>query len=308
MASKQDYSIQSSRNGLRIAISIFADMQADSKPQPIIVMGHGIGAIKDADLAPFARALAAHKYTAVIFDYLHFGQSAGEPRNLMNGGQQLQDFRDVISWVRSQPDKFDVGRIVARGTSFGGMHTTALLAEDHELAGAIAQCPCVDGLAAAMQVPFSMAFRLTWSALYDLARSLFGFEPVYVNLTADGLPGSPLAIMTGLDVMEGWNRLTPEEHVPFPNKITSRSLISLFVHRPVRHIHRRSKPYLIVVPTWDSQAPLGAAEKAVELAPKGEGLRVPGGHFDLYFSGPAFKENIMGQLEFLHKVLGMHSM
>ncbi|EAW25567.1 alpha/beta hydrolase [Aspergillus fischeri NRRL 181] len=266
-------------------------------------MGHGIGCIKDAGLAPFVTTFAHHGYIAVTFDYLYFGQSEGEPRNLMSVSQQLHDFEDVISWVRTQPERFDVDKIVVWGTSFGGMHTTALLAQDHKLAGGIAQCPCVDGLAASLQVPFLQSMRLTWAALRDVGHSIFGLGPVYVNLSSNGLPGSPLAIMSGEEVAQGWDRLVSMEDMPFPNKIAARSLFSVLTNRPVHKAHKIRKPYLIILPTWDGQAPLSAAEKTAALAPLGEGLRVQGGHFDLYYSGPAFDENIRGQLEFLERIL-----
>ncbi|PNP85025.1 hypothetical protein FNYG_01550 [Fusarium nygamai] len=303
MAARQNFAVRSSRTDLQIAVTVYSDGHVPIQPLPVIVMGHGIGAIKDAGLAPFATTFVAHGYTAVTFDYLYFGQSEGEPRNMMNVSQQRQDFRDVISWVRSHPDKFDVSRIVVWGTSFGGMHTTALLAEDHDLAGGIAQCPCVDGFAALLQVPFLQSLRLTLAALQDVGRSLLGLDPIYVNLTSDGRPGSPLAIMTGDEVVQGWKRLELIEDVPFPDKLTARSVFEFPINRPVRRVHQSTKPYLIVLPTWDGQAPLGSAEEAVKLAPLGEGLRVPGGHFDLYSTGPGFDKNIKGQLEFLSRIL-----
>ncbi|KAH7129781.1 putative alpha/beta fold family hydrolase [Dactylonectria estremocensis] len=267
-------------------------------------MGHGIGGIKAAGLTPFATTFTAHGYVAVTFDYLYFGDSEGEPRNMMEISQELQDFRDVVAWARLQPERFDVDRIVVWGTSFGGMHVTALLAEDHQLAAGILQCPCVDGLSAVLQTPFPQSLWLILTAVQDYTKSLFGGDPVYVRLAGDGMPESPLAIMTGDEVMRGWKRLDPTENVPFPNKITARSLLGFPFHRPIQHIHRSVKPFLVVLPAWDGQVPLHAAEEVVRLAPLGEGLQVQGGHFDLYFGGPAFEENVAGQLGFLNRVLG----
>lgn len=49
----------------------------------------------------------------------------------------------MIAWVRQQPDSFDVDRCVAWGSSFGGMHVTALLAEDHQLAALCRRLRCL---------------------------------------------------------------------------------------------------------------------------------------------------------------------
>jgi dienelactone hydrolase len=50
-----------------------------NRPMPVIVMGHGIGAIKAGGLAPFARAFNSAGYAAVTFDYIGFGASEGSP-------------------------------------------------------------------------------------------------------------------------------------------------------------------------------------------------------------------------------------
>ncbi|KAJ5727656.1 alpha/beta fold family hydrolase [Penicillium malachiteum] len=303
MASSEDLKIPSSRKpSLRIAVSVFAPEHDSPHPRPVIIMGHGIGAIKAAGLAPFASAFASQGYYATTFDYLHFGESDGQPRNLLSISSELQDFRDVIAWARQQPDQFDSQRIVVWGSSFGGMHTTALIASDHGLAGAIAQCPCVDSHAASNMQPLSKSLRITGIALSDWAGSFFGKEPVYINLTGDGLPGSSIARMEGSDVIEGWARISPSD-VDFPNIITARSLLQFPVNCPVLDVKNSRKPYLVVLPTWDNPAPLEAAEAAVKNAPFGEGLRVPGGHFDLDAGGISFDANISGQLAFFQRIL-----
>jgi len=123
-------------------------------------------------------------------------------------------------------------------------------------------------------------------------------------LASDGSPKSPSALMTRPEVMAGWQRITPDESIPFPDKFTARSILAFSLERPVRKIHRSTKPYLVVLPTYDNEAPLDAAEEAVRRTPLGEDLRVKGGHFDLYAGGIAFEENIKGQLAFLKRVLG----
>lgn len=302
MGGPEELKIPSSRNeNLQIALSVYSP-EEDKSPLPVIVMGHGIGAIQAAGLEPFALAFAASGYCAITFDYLHFGKSDGEPRNFLSVPGELQDFRDVISWARQQTKRFDSQRIIVWGTSFGGMHTTALLASDHNLAGGIAQCPCVDSFAAMKMQPLLKNLRLMLNAVCDRIGAFFGKEPLYVGLAGDGLPGSPISLMEGPEVVEGWQRITPS-NIPFPNKITARSLLG-GSSRPVLDVKKIQKPYLIVLPTWDNEAPLGAAETAVRETPLGEALRVPGGHFDVYAGGIAFDENLSGQLAFLRRILG----
>ncbi|EUC40280.1 hypothetical protein COCMIDRAFT_109222 [Bipolaris oryzae ATCC 44560] len=265
-------------------------------------MGHGIGAVKGAGLPQFATAFAEQGYAAVVFDYLHWGQSDGEPRGDLVVSRELQDFKDVIAWVRLQPERFDNQRIVAWGSSFGGMHVTALMAQDHDLRAGIAQCPCVDGTASSLMLPLVYSLRLGLTAMADAIGSLFGAKPIYVNLTGDDTPGAPLSLMRGPEAVSGFKNIEPIDGTTLSNAITARSVLQVLAIRPVRHIHKSTKPYLLVLPTWDHQASLTAAERAVQEAPLGEALRVEGGHFDLYPNAPAYQRNLAGQLQFLKRV------
>ncbi|KAK2056390.1 alpha/beta-hydrolase [Colletotrichum caudatum] len=300
----EDRFIPSSRDGLKIAISIYQP-DGSKRPMPTIVMGHGIEATKAAGLSPFAGEFTSEGYAAVTFDYIGFGESEGSPRNVINVTHQLQDFQDVIKWVR-EPDQsnwVESSRVIAWGSSFGGMHVTALMAEDHGLAAGIAQCPLVDGLAGVMQMPLARSLRLAAVATADIVGSyLLGVkEPRYVDLVSDG---STPAVMASQEAAEGWVRLAPDNGGNPATVIAGRSLLSIMISRPLLQIHKSTRPYLVVLPTWDHEVSLDAAEECVRRAPLGEALRVEGGHFDLYKGGVAYDKNIAGQKQFLRRVLG----
>lgn len=265
-------------------------------------MGPGIGLVKAGGLTPFCESFNAAGYATITLDYQSFGGSEGTPRNVLSVGQQLQDFRDIIAWVRSNPS-FDNTKIVAWGTSFGGMHATMLISEDHGLAAAIAQCPCVDGFTASLMLPIFRSLRLTTWAILDTIGSVFGLGPTYVATADDGTPGLPVAILSAPDVPEGWARLMPEDGSKFVNNLAARSLWSVLSHRPVLHVKKSTKPFLVVATDYDTVAPLKAAERAARDAPFGELVRVKGGHFDVYKGGLGFEANLKAQLEFLKRVV-----
>src|SRR5918998_5244415 len=94
---------------------------ADTGPPPVIVMAHGLGAVKQLRLAPVAERFQAAGYACLVFDYRHFGESEGEPRELLSLARQREDWRAAVEFARSLPE-VDSGRVVVWGTSFGGGH------------------------------------------------------------------------------------------------------------------------------------------------------------------------------------------
>jgi fermentation-respiration switch protein FrsA (DUF1100 family) len=89
---------------------------ATTTPPPVIVMAHGLGAVKTLRLDAFAERFAAAGYAALVFDYRYFGESEGQPRELISVRQQRQDWRAAVSFARTLPG-VDGNRIVLWGTS-----------------------------------------------------------------------------------------------------------------------------------------------------------------------------------------------
>ena len=153
-------------------------------PHPAVVMGHGLGAVKAGGLAPFAERFCREGFAVVAIDYRQWGASSGWPRDELSVPRQRQDYSTAIGWAAAHPN-IDAQRIFAWGTSFAGMHVTALAASDSRLAGAVAQCPLVDGLAGATLIRPSRSIRLMSVAVADRIGSLFGRPPIYLPISVD---------------------------------------------------------------------------------------------------------------------------
>jgi len=142
-------------------------------------MGHGLGAVKVGGLASFAERFCREGFAAVVIDYRQWGGSEGQqPRDELNVPRQRADYSAAIGWAAAQPN-IDKHRIFVWGTSFAGLHATALAASDHRLAGAIAQCPLVDGLAGSRLVRPTRSLALFATAIIDRLGSLLGRAPIY---------------------------------------------------------------------------------------------------------------------------------
>ncbi|MGW4535951.1 alpha/beta hydrolase [Nocardia sp. NPDC004340] len=266
-------------------------------PHPAVVMAHGIGGVKAAGLAPFAEAFADNGFAALVFDYRHWGRSGGTPRELLSIRRQREDYHTALSWARRH-DSIDNDRLFIWGTSFAGMHILDVAADDPGLAGAIAQCPLVDGPAGMAKVPPARAVRLTATAVADLFAGMAGKPPKYLPVSVG--PGSHGVIATN-DALDGLDRLTPADGEPWPNRITARSLPDIAVHRPVLAAGRIRCPLLMVVAETDSMAPTGPATRAAARAPRGELYRSRGGHYDVYAGGLGHTDVLRVELEFLNR-------
>ncbi|MEU3012135.1 alpha/beta hydrolase [Nocardia asteroides] len=269
-------------------------------PHPTVVMAHGIGGIKAAGLVPFAEFFADNGFAALVFDYRHWGRSGGTPRELLSIRRQREDYRTALSWARRH-GAVDNDRIFIWGTSFAGMHILDVAATDPGLAGAIAQCPLVDGPAGMGKVPPLRALRLSATAVVDRIGAAAGRPPKYLPLSVGP---DTLGVVATSDALDGLHRLTPADGEPWPNRITARSLLDIAVHRPVRGAGRVRCPLLMVVAEADTMAPTGPATRAAARAPRGELYRSRGGHYDVYAGGIDHHDVLRVELEFLNRHAG----
>ena len=116
---------------------------------PVVILGHGLGATREMRLDAFAERFAQAGIAALAFTYRHFGDSGGQPRQLLSIKRQLADWDAAIAWVKNRRD-VDGTRIAVWGSSFGGGHSITVASRHPELKAAVAQCPFTDGLASAL--------------------------------------------------------------------------------------------------------------------------------------------------------------
>ncbi len=268
--------------------------QSADEPRPAIVLAHGLGGVREMRLDAFAERFTAAGYVCLVFDYRHFGASSGEPRQLLDIGRQLEDWRCAVSYARTL-DGVDPERIVVWGTSFGGGHVIVTAARDRRIAAAIAQCPFTDGLASVLAVPPVTSAKVTARALRDAIGARLGRPPVMIPTY--GPPGST-ALMSAPDTVAGMAALIPEGH-DVPTEVAARFGLDIVRHFPGRAARDVACPILFAICERDTVAPAGPSRKYAARAPKGEIKLYDVGHFDIYV-GDAFERNVTDQLAFLH--------
>jgi len=267
---------------------------------PCIIMAHGFGGTKTARLQPYAEHFQKAGFAALVFDYRHFGDSQGEPRQLLSIPRQLEDWRAAVSFARSLSE-IDSKRIALWGTSFSGGHVVVTAALEKGIACISAQCPMMDGLAAtrrALQISGVFnSLRMIAHGLRDQIGAWLGLPPHLMSIV--GHPGS-IAAMTASDAYEGFQALVPKD---FRNEVCARIGLQVGSYRPVRYARKVQCPALIQICEKDSVAPIEAAEKtASAIGPLAEVKRYPIGHFDIY-QNDDFKRSVADQIDFFNRHL-----
>lgn len=281
-------------NGISVSAWLYLPDNAPA-PVPCIVMGHGLGGTRQTGLDAYAVRFQAAGFAVLVFDYRHFGSSAGEPRQLVWIPYQLEDWSAAIAYARSLKD-VDPAKIALWGTSLSGGHVIVTAARDHQIACVSAQCPGLDGRASALmgykREGLGYSLRMIMHGQRDLVRSWFGRSPHKIPIA--GEPGT-IALLTAPDAYEAFARLAPED---FVNEACARIIIRGDKYRPVDQAHQVRCPVLLQICDHDSLTPISAAEETVRRLGAYANVKHYGiGHFDIYF-GDNFEKSVEDQLEF----------
>jgi len=276
----------------------FLPESSPSKKHAVLIMAHGFGLPKKMSLKEYAERFAAAGYACLVFDYRRWGDSDGAPRHILIVDEQLDDYRSVIKYAR-QSDLFDPTKVIAWGTSFSGGHITQIASEDQALAAALAQCPFTDGVSSALGLPILPTLRMAPWAILDAIKLSLGLKPIYVPTSA--VPGEFGALTTpGTDI--GMRKLQTTEG-DYLNEISASCALQFPFYRPYTNASRITCPFLLCIPESDNLCPAGTALEAVKAAPKGEFVRVKGGHYDCYPAFSEFETSLKAQVEFLERVV-----
>lgn len=266
-------------------------------PAPLLVMAHGLGAVRTMRLDAYAERFSAAGYACLVFDYRNFGDSGGRPRQLLDIRMQLADWAAAVAYGRTL-DGIDHDRIGLWGTSFGGGHVIATAARVPGIKAAVAQCPFTDGVASARTLSPVIFARIGALAARDLISACLGRPPVLV--AAAGRPGE-VALMNAPDAYPGYLRLVPEGQ-SVPNEVAARFALKVVTYRPGRAAAKVGCPILFCVCEADSVAPAVPTLRYAAKAPRGEVRMYPEGHFEIYV-GDAFERVVQDQLAFLDRHL-----
>ena len=264
-----------------------------------VVMASGGGVPKEPGTDRFAARLQAAGFAALAFDFQHFGESGGSPRQVIRIRRQQQDLTAAISFAVTLPG-VDAAKLVAWGFSLAGGHVLRV-ASRVPLAAAIAQTPFTDGLAATPNAlrheTLGVVLRFPLIALWDVLGGLVGRAPRLVPLTG---PKGSVAMLTTPDAQVAQAALDPDGRYPeWVPAVAARSVLPLGWYRPGRSASKVSCPLLVVVAEDDQSVLAEPAIRAAERAPNSEVFRISGGHYAPFLA--AHDAVVAAELDFLER-------
>lgn len=111
---------------------------------PLVIMAGGWCYTKEVVMPHYAKSFHAIGCATLYFDYRNFGESEGERRQHLNPWEQIEDYRNAISFARTLKG-IDHKRTGIWGISYAGGHVIITAALDSRPAFVISTVPVVDG-------------------------------------------------------------------------------------------------------------------------------------------------------------------
>ncbi len=290
-------------NGVRVAGDMYWPKPAADAAVACVVMGHGGSATKRLGLPAYAEAFAARGMAVLAFDYRRFGESGGQPRQVINVAEQHEDYRAAVRFVRAH-ERVDPDRVALWGTSLSGGHVLAVAATDPRIAAVVSQVPMIDGWHRGR----TLWERLNWGVTYrtmqfataafrDVVQDRLGKDPFLVPVVA---PPGQVAVFTEPEAEEAFRSLGGEA-TGWRNALAPRFIFALPRYRDGT-AERLRMPVLMCLADHDQQASSRYAARIAALMPQVEIRHYSVGHFDVYLE-PLRTEITALQTDFLRRHL-----
>ena len=267
-----------------------------------VVMAAGLAVTKEPGTDPFAARFNKAGFSVLAFDFRRLGESGGDPRQVARIGEQQADFMAAVEFARTLPE-VDPSRVAIWGFSLSGGHVFPVAARMPDLGAAIAVSALADGpsCSAECAAPHDAALGVAAERPRSDGRARRPVRPRPAACALTGERGDVAAITTP-DSRNGPAALDPDgRYTDWQQAVAARSAMRLGFYRPARHASRVRCPLLVVAPEQDGVAPPEPLIRAGERAPRGEVVRIPGGHYAPFTGGHELA--VEAQLAFLRRHL-----
>jgi fermentation-respiration switch protein FrsA (DUF1100 family) len=281
MIERRDVQFQSG-DSFAIGWFFLPDQAEPGERFPAVAMAHGVGAVKEMYLEPFARRFAEAGVAALLFDYRGFGASGGEPRQRVFPRDQMEDYRSGLTWLSMQPE-IDADRLGVWGTSFSGGHVLHVAAYDPRVKAVVSQVGAMDTylLTRAATTPEQFAAIEQLTIDERIRHATEGGERY---IPSAGLPGQGFALQNDPDTYDFGHEAQATVAPAYRNEVTMSSVEAVLEHAPGRSIELIApRPLLMLLTKNDAISNPDTIRAAFVRAgePK-QLLEFEGGHYSLY--------------------------
>ncbi len=283
-------------DGERCAAWLYRPVDSIAPLHPIIVMAHGFAGVRTSRLPEYAARFARHGLAVLLFDYRHFGDSDGQPRNWVDHRRQHRDWLSAIDHVKNIAG-IDSKRMGLWGTSFSGGHALTIAAEVKAVHAIVLQTPMLHILRS-LRMPVRFMPLALWHAVRDYLSAILGHAPHYIPIVA---PPQQFAALNQPGCDEGFRSLLSAD-TPWQNQVTARSLLSSASFRPSVKAAQVGCPALLIIADQDQVIRPRVIEKVAGKLPDAELVHVAGDHFQIY-RGELFEQLSELQAEFFARHL-----
>ncbi|MCB1147332.1 MAG: alpha/beta fold hydrolase [Leptospiraceae bacterium] len=262
----------------------------------VIIMAHGFAAERSWKLPEYAAHFAANGIGVLLFDYRNFGDSPGEPRQLISPARHLQDYESALSFIQGH-SQVDSNRIGVWGASFSAGHSVYLAAKNPKIAAISLLVPFLDfwpvlqkipPLAVAGLLPFAVADWFLSLVNLALPLQIVGDPGEAAMLT---FPGWKKGILDGVPADSKWINAAP-----------ARVALELPFFRPAQVADSLKMPVLVQYGSRDTGIPAEAVKDFCSKLNNVELQEFRMGHIDP-FQNKWFPKIADAQLQFFQKHL-----
>ena len=212
---------------------------------PLMVMAGGWCYTKEIVMPHYAKYFVESGIATLLFDYRRFGESAGEPRQHIDPWDQIEDYKNAVSYAQTVPEA-DHDRIGIWGISYSGGHVLIVGATDPRVKSVVSNVPVIDGYETMWRMHGTVRFRMLKALIAEerLKRTESG---THSYMPMSGTPAGPddeLSVWPDDDVRTVFEELQATQAPRHEHRNTIASAERLLEYNAAPYV-----PRLLNVPT-----------------------------------------------------------
>ncbi|MFH1090089.1 MAG: alpha/beta hydrolase [Pseudomonadota bacterium] len=220
-------------------------------PFPVVVMAGGWCYVKEIVMPHYAEFFLKAGLAVLIFNYRYLGDSDGQPRQHVNPYDQIEDYKNAVSFAQSLPE-VDPNRVGIWGISYSGGHVLIVGATDPRVKCIVSTIPVVDGYRNMRRVHGTVGFRrLTAAVMNDRKRRFEGHPSELIPMSATD-PAQTLCTWPFPETYEIFENIRKAEAPQHEHRNTIESVELLMSYSVFPYLNRiLNKPTLMLVAEGD---------------------------------------------------------